>query len=119
MTLENHNTWHGHNPPTHKITLQEVMLMLMLMFGIATEGHTFTASETIIQNNCRGCHGVDGKATVESWPNLACQNRGYLYSRLINLRHSNDHNIDVKVKILSLLEIDEISRYYSNFKCPN
>ena len=66
---------------------------------------------------CSACHGADGKATVESWPNLNCQNRGYLYSRLMNLKRDSDHDINDKVKSLSITEIDEISRYYSEQKC--
>lgn len=79
--------------------------------------YAFTESEKIIQNNCRGCHGPDGKAKVESWPNLNCQNRGYLYSRLMNLKGDSDHDIDDKVKSLTITETDEISRYYSEQPC--
>ena len=108
---------HNHNPARCRIPLQ--LFILILIFTVATEGHALDSAETIIQNNCRTCHGVDGQATVESWPNLACQNRGYLYSRLIKLQSSSDHNIDEKIKELSMTEVDENSRYYSELKCPN
>lgn len=67
--------------------------------------------------NCEQCHGVDGKAAIESWPNLACQNRGYLYARLLRLQNENDHDIDKRIKDLSIGEIDDISQHYSEIKC--
>ena len=94
-----------------------ILLLLPPLTVIPVISHAFTESEKIIQDNCRGCHGADGNAKVESWPNLNCQNRGYLYSRLMNLKRDNDHDIDDKVKSLSITEIDEISRYYSEQKC--
>ena len=80
-------------------------------------GYALTKTEEIILSNCDGCHGTDGVAKVESWPNLACQNRGYLYLRLIYLRRNNDHDIDSRVKTLSLTNIEEISRHYSELIC--
>ncbi len=93
-------------------------LATMLMIGFSMGSFAFTGVEKTLRENCAGCHGIDGKAKVESWPNLACQNRGYLYSRLLFLRREKDHDIDERVKGLSLSDIDDISRYYSELKCP-
>lgn len=93
------------------------VLFLILLTGVSVSSHSFSESEIIIQDNCRGCHGSDGKAKVESWPNLGCQNRGYLYSRLMSFKRDHDHDIDDRVKSLSITEIDEISRYYSTQMC--
>ena len=94
-----------------------LLVLTPLLTTTPVISHAFTESENIIQNNCRECHGTDGKAKVESWPNLNCQNRGYLYSRLMNLKRDSDHDIDDKVKSLSITEMDAISRYYSEQKC--
>lgn len=94
------------------------LFFLLLTLNLPNYGHAFTEAEKIIENNCRSCHGVEGKAKVESWPNLVCQNRGYLYDRMLAFRHNNEHDIDKTIKSLSLSQIDEISRYYAELKCP-
>ena len=94
------------------------LFILILLSGTPVSGYGFSESEKIIHNNCRECHGTDGQAKVESWPNLNCQNRSYLYSRLMNLKHDDDHNIDDRIKSLSITEINEISQHYSDQKCP-
>ncbi|MFT6791120.1 MAG: cytochrome c553 [Cellvibrionaceae bacterium] len=93
-------------------------LALCFIFSLSANVGASTEAEKRIENNCRSCHGVDGKAEAESWPNLICQNRGYLYNRMITLKHNNEHDIDKTIKDLSLMEIDAISRYYSKLECP-
>lgn len=81
---------------------------------------TASSAKNIIDDNCKACHGLDGKAQTESWPNLNCQNRGYLYKRLHAFgRGDNDHTIDNRVSELSFDEIDYISHYYSETVCSN
>jgi cytochrome c553 len=71
----------------------------------------------IIRSNCKSCHGEDGIAKVESWPNLSCQNRGYLYSRLLHLQNNDEHAVDDGIKQLSISDIDYISHYYAEQPC--
>lgn len=94
--------------------MRTLLLISLLASGVS---HATTDGRQIIQDNCRGCHGTHGKAKSESWPNLNCQNRGYLYARLIALKRNKDHDIDKKVQSLSITEIDEISRHYAEQKC--
>jgi len=93
------------------------LLLIPILTSVLVTGYVYADSEEIIQDNCRSCHGADGRAREESWPNLNCQNRGYLNRRLMHLRREDDHDIDKKVKTLSITEIDEISRYYAEQKC--
>jgi len=97
--------------------LKKVLLVIMAVI-CSSLSQVSPASEPIINKNCKTCHGLDGIAKTESWPHLACQNRGYLYIRMLALRHSNDHSIDDRIKSLSLKEIDAISQYYAEQKCP-
>lgn len=72
----------------------------------------------LIADQCSGCHGADGVAKAESWPNLACQKRGYLYSRLLHLKTSKEHHIDKSVAELGMTQIAQIAEYYSSLPCP-
>jgi len=100
-----------------RLQLTLCLLLIPILTSILVAGYVYADSEEIIQINCRSCHGIDGRAEEENWPNLNCQNRGYLYRRLMHLRREEDHNIDEQVKTLSITEIVEISRYYAEQKC--
>jgi cytochrome c553 len=106
-----------HLPRRASLVTALQLCLLLLACTTASISHSATTSEQIIQDNCRECHGLDGKARAESWPNLSCQNAGYLYARLLSLQRSDDHNIDEQVKHLTLTQINEISRYYAELKC--
>lgn len=93
------------------------VLALFLLAGLSVNSFGASQAEEIIRNNCKQCHGTNGRAKVESWPNIGCQNRGYLYSRLMRFQRNNDHDIDDRVKSLSIIEVGEISRYYAEQKC--
>lgn len=93
-------------------------LVLMLMACIAS-ADVQQRSKEIIHNHCKSCHGEDGIAKVESWPNLACQNRGYLSSRMMHLQLNDEHSVDDTIKDLSFSEIDYIAHYYAEQPCKN
>jgi len=76
-------------------------------------------AEKIVENSCHSCHGYDGKAKVEYWPNIGCQNRGYLYTKLIEFRRSDEHAIDKRIKNLTTSEIAQLANYYAEQGCPS
>lgn len=76
------------------------------------------AVEPVIRETCKSCHGYDGVAGSESWPNLCSQNRGYLYSRLMHFKSSADHAIDKTVRGLTMEQIGHIADYYGSMPCP-
>lgn len=108
--------WQGHfivPCPRNTFTL----LLFCLLTLAAASSHSLNDAEKIIQTNCSKCHGLYGITKVDTWPNLNCQNRGYLYHRLLKFRSHDDHDIDKAVKELSIADIDFISRYYSSKEC--
>lgn len=100
-----------------------ILLSTILGCGVMAAANVAVAVEKenpaakIIRSNCKSCHGEDGVAKVESWPNLSCQNRGYLYSRLLHLQSNDEHSVDDGIKQLSFSDIDYISHYYAEQPC--
>jgi cytochrome c553 len=99
------------------LALALVKLLLALSPAALAAG-VETDISLLIAAKCSGCHGSDGVAKAESWPNLACQKRGYLYSRLLHLKSSKDHHIDKSVTELGMAQIAQIAEYYSSLPCP-
>ena len=99
------------------LTLALLKFVLVLAPVVLAEGVQADIT-LLIAAKCSGCHGNDGVAQAESWPNLACQKRGYLYSRLLHLKTSKDHHIDKSVTELGMAQIAEIAEYYSALPCP-
>lgn len=98
-------------------------LLMMSCLTTPAISETLTQKESIglrlVEENCQSCHGLTGKATVESWPNLLCQNRGYMYSRLIYFLHNREQSslMGEAVKDLTLADIDAVARYYADLDC--
>ena len=70
---------------------------------------------------CAACHGVDGKATISTYPNLAGQNRDYL---VYALKAYQDHDrngglaniMQQQAAKLTDDDINEIADYFSTIK---
>lgn len=89
-------------------------VILLMTFSVVGNA---SSTERLIKDNCANCHGLDGQAVVENYPNLACQNYGYLYIRLIKLKQQSDHDIEKEVKSLSLSQINEVAKYFASISC--
>lgn len=92
-------------------------LLFLLLAAAKSSSDQVNDAEKLAMANCSSCHGLYGFTKVESWPNLNCQNRGYLYSRLLAFRRDSDHDIDKSVRDLSMTEINMLSEYYASQKC--
>lgn len=68
-----------------------------------------------VRANCVSCHGMTGKTVNESWPNLAGQNKEYLYKQLLDIESGkrNSPQMSVIVKELTHQEMKDVSEYYS------
>jgi cytochrome c553 len=84
---------------------------------LAEDNPEWEAAREIVEQKCKSCHGFDGLAEEESWPNLNCQNRGYLYSRMMHLRSEKGHEVDDSLKGLNLSEIGKLADYYASQPC--
>ncbi|GAB5450970.1 MAG: hypothetical protein Hals2KO_12980 [Halioglobus sp.] len=101
---------------TTQVIIIAAMLFLLLAAPKSLSDQAADAEKLALES-CSSCHGLHGFTKVESWPHLNCQNRGYLYSRLLAFRQDPDHDIDKSVKDLSMTEINILSDYYASQKC--
>ncbi len=74
---------------------------------------------------CATCHGLDGKSTLDAYPNLRGQNKSYLISALkdYKARHRTSGLAVVmqqQADLLSDQDIEELAHYYSQLESqPN
>lgn len=71
---------------------------------------------------CVSCHGVNGKATVPIYPNLAGQNDGYLISAMKAYRDRQRNGgmavlMQVQAARLSDTDIEDLAAYFYSLKC--
>lgn len=70
---------------------------------------------------CTACHGINGKASISPYPNLAGQNRDYLVYAL-KAYQSHERNgglaniMQQQAAELTEADIDEIADYYSTIE---
>ncbi|OUR65760.1 hypothetical protein A9Q79_01860 [Methylophaga sp. 42_25_T18] len=70
---------------------------------------------------CASCHGVNGIATLPSYPNLAGQNEAYLISALTAYRDKQRNGgmaaiMQMQAANLSDADIENIAAYFSSLK---
>ena len=69
-------------------------------------------------STCASCHGADGIATTDLYPNLAGQKEGYLVKAIKAYRDGTrkDPMMGAMAKPLSDADIDNLAAYYSSLK---
>lgn len=69
-------------------------------------------------STCAGCHGANGIATIDMYPNLAGQNEGYLVKAIKSYRDGarQDPMMGAMAKPLSDADIDNLAAYFSSLK---
>lgn len=70
---------------------------------------------------CASCHGLDGKAVMPAYPNLAGQNEAYLVSALTAYRNKDRNGgmaaiMQMQAASLSDEDINNIAAYYASLK---
>jgi cytochrome c553 len=70
---------------------------------------------------CAGCHGMDGKAMVPTYPNLAGQNAAYLEGALKAYRSQERKGLQASIMYgmsanLSDQDIADLAAYYASLK---
>ena len=90
----------------------------VLVSAIVTADEAPVASPGKVQV-CVACHGENGIATINSYPNLAGQNRDYLISALKAYQKGERNGglagvMQQQAAILTEEDIAEVAEYYSN-----
>ncbi len=85
----------------------------------ASAAYTTELNNPLVES-CAACHGQDGMATSEQYPNLAGQKAGYLQSQLSAFRSGERDNpaMTPLVQNLSDTDIAELASYYSALPSP-
>jgi len=65
---------------------------------------------------CSGCHGADGVAITQNFPNLAGQNEAYLVGAIQAYRDGQRHDPTMKAMVASLSNDDvlNLAAYFSS-----
>lgn len=63
---------------------------------------------------CAGCHGPNGNASNEQWPNLAGQHESYIYQQLMAFKSGDRQNAIMAGQVANLSEQDmrDLAAYY-------
>jgi cytochrome c553 len=67
---------------------------------------------------CQTCHGVDGKATIPTAPNISGQQKMYLIAQLRDYRSGKRRHEQMKIiaAMLSDDDIENVAEWYSRIK---
>lgn len=100
--------------------LSIVIAMAALLFpALASAGDAAAGkAKTAI---CASCHGLDGKATIPNYPNLAGQNEAYLVAALKAYQDGQRTSANAQImapmaKMLSATDVENVAAYYSSLK---
>ncbi len=74
-----------------------------------------SAGKTIVQNNCVGCHGLDGKGANENIPHLAAQYADYLVASLNAYREGKRVHAALKdmAGSMTVEDMQNVANYYA------
>lgn len=94
-----------------------MVLSAVLASGAATAGDA--ARGKAKAQLCVGCHGVNGRSSVPTYPNLAGQNEQYLAAALKAYRDGQRNNpiMSPMAKPLSDGDIANLAAYYAGLDC--
>lgn len=100
-----------------KLPVVAMVLSLLPLFANAGDAAAGKAKTAI----CASCHGLDGRATISMYPNLAGQNEAYLVSALKAYQNGQRTSANAQImapmaKMLSATDVENVAAYYSSLK---
>jgi len=100
-----------------KLPVVAMVLSLLPLFANAGDAAAGKAKTAI----CASCHGLDGRATVPTYPNLAGQNEAYLVVALKAYQNGQRTSANAQImapmaKMLSATDVENVAAYYSSLK---
>lgn len=101
--------------PSNRIRLAGLALALLAMTG-CTRGSDISGGAALAQDaGCVACHGLNGRGTGPTFPNINGQHANYMYEQLKRYRSGERVNVimNEQVKLLSNAELDLLARYYA------
>ncbi|WCE30431.1 c-type cytochrome [Vibrio sp. SCSIO 43137] len=97
------------------------MMMAAALFSGATLAAGDPAAGKAKAAVCGACHGVDGIAVIDGYPNLKGQNAAYIQSSIKAYRSKQRNGglaavMQAQAMILSDQDIENLAAYYSTLK---
>lgn len=79
-----------------------------------TAAANINAAGQNVRANCISCHGMKGQTINNTWPNLAGQNKDYLYQQLLSFSNKTRDSIIMHeiAKVLSDQQMKDVAEYY-------
>jgi cytochrome c553 len=84
--------------------------------GSAQPAGDIAAGKVLADQQCKGCHGIDGKGAAPAIPNLAGQRERYLLAALTEYKEGKRSHAALRDKAMSLSEADarNVASYYAS-----
>lgn len=101
-------------------TKQRIAVPMVLVAFALASGSTLAAGDPAAGKTkaaaCAGCHGVDGKALLPEYPNLAAQHESYIAKQLREYQSGDRQNAIMAgmAAALSEQDIEDIAAYYAS-----
>ena len=98
------------------------ILSPLILFKQTAADETLNKGRAIAENICSVCHGVNGQANSGGnsvlVPHLTAQNEHYLIEKLKDYKSKKleHHQMSLIADMLSLDDIKNVSKWYSNIK---
>ncbi len=84
--------------------------------GSARPAGDIAAGKVLAEQQCKGCHGADGKGVAPAIPNLAGQRERYLLAALAEYKDGKRSHAALRDKAMSLADADarNVASYYAS-----
>lgn len=101
--------------------LSSIILSVSLLVAFNTQASGDIAAGKAKAGMCAGCHGVNGKALIPGYPNLAGQNAQYLVNALKAYKGKSRAGgqaaiMQGQASALSDADMQNLAAYYSSLK---
>jgi len=89
---------------------------ITLLLTGCSRGSDISGGATLaLEAGCVACHGLNGRGTAPTFPNINGQHASYMYEQMKRYRSGERVNVimNEQVKLLSNAELDLLARYYA------
>ncbi|MCC5886884.1 MAG: c-type cytochrome [Gammaproteobacteria bacterium] len=101
--------------PSYRLTVVGLLLAALALTG-CTRGSDISGGAALAEEaGCVACHGLNGRGTAPTFPNINGQHASYMFDQLKRYRSGERVNVimNEQVKLLSNAELDLLARYYA------
>lgn len=99
----------------HRIVLPALAAASLLLAGCSRPADISRGAELAQETGCVACHGLNGRGTSPTFPNINGQHAHYMFEQLRKYRSGERVNVimNEQAQQLSRADMDLLSRYYA------